>query len=151
MKNILILFIVFTFFCCKQKNEDFKFYECEFLFSEVAGNPFDSIDKYNKWVDNKQDAINLKVHFNDLELNKRNLNSLYKTKAQYFFIIGGGGIWVQAKNCRAEIKNDTLFIIYKPKWNREPVGEAASTMICMELDKTKYPNYRELTIDYIQE
>ena len=151
MKNILILFIVFTSICCKTKNEDFKFHECEFYLSEVVGNPFDNVEKYIRWVDNKQDVINSKVHFKDLELNKRNLDSLYKIKAQYFFIIGGGSIWVQAKNCRAEIKNDTLYIIYKPKWNHEPVGECASTMMCMELDKSKYPNYRELTIDYIQE
>jgi hypothetical protein len=151
MKNILIFLLAFFFIACKSKNEDIKFYECEFHLLEVNGNPFNNIDKYKKWIDNKQDAINSELHFDNLELNKRNLERFYKTKAQYFFIIGGGGIWVKAKNCRAKIKNDTLYIIYKPKFNDEPVGEAASTMMCMELDKAKYPNYKSLTIEYVQE
>lgn len=150
MKNILLVFVVLCCISCTPKKEDITFHECEFRFSEVNNNPFDHIEHYKKWIDNKQEAIRSNLYFYELERNKRNLDSLYKTKAHYLFIIGGGGIWVRAKDCNAEIKNDTLFIAYTPKWNRKPVGEAAPTMMCLELDKTKYPNYKALEIVYIQ-
>ena len=67
------------------------------------------------------------------------------------FIIGGGGIWVRAKNCRAEVKNDTLFFFYESIINNAPTGEASPTMMCLEIDKIKYPNYRNLKIKYVHE
>jgi hypothetical protein len=151
MKKILITFFFILIISCSQQNSYLQIHECEFILAEFFGNPFNSVDTYKKWIENKQDAMNSKIQFEDLKLNNRNLDSLYQTKAQYLFIIGGGGIWVRAKNCRAEVKNDTLFFFYKPIINNAPTGEASPTMMCLEIDKIKYPNYRNLKIKYVNE
>ncbi|WP_395053398.1 hypothetical protein [Flavobacterium sp.] len=149
MKNIfryILILLLIGITSCNKKNKDFKFYFCDFALFE-DNNPF----KDSKWVENKEDALKTKLTFYNSDMNKRNLDSLYKQTAQYLFIIGGGGIWVKAESCSAEIKNDTILLKYKVKKNYGQVGEAVSSLICMEINKRKYPNYRELKIKYIQE
>lgn len=156
MKNnfkfgIILLLIISINISCYQKNEDFKFYLCDFDRSQYNYPIY-----YGKWIENKEDALKVKLTFynSDLNkrnldsLNKRNLNHLYKKTAQYLFIIGGGGIWVNAEDCSAEIKNDTILIKYKIKVHSSVVGEAASSLICMEVDKRKYPNYKKMKLIY---
>ena len=148
MKNIFLFITILllgTITGCNKKNDEFKFYICDFKLSE-HDDPFN----YNKWIDNKKDALEIKLAFYDSELNKRNLDSLYKQTSQYLFIIGGGGIWVKPEYCSAEINNDRIIIKYKIKVNSGPVGEAAATPICMEIDKRKYPNYKKMKIIYLR-
>lgn len=159
MKNnfkfgIILLLIISINISCDQKNEDFKFYLCDFERSQYNDPIY-----YSKWIENKEDALKVKLTFYNSDLNKRNLDSLnkrnlvhlYKRTAQYLFIIGGGGIWVNAEDCTAEIKNDTILIKYKIKGNSGLVGEAASSLICMEVDKRKYPNYKKMKLIYSRE
>jgi len=147
LRYILIVLFLVSIIGCNKQNEEFKFFACEFELLETD-NPFN----YGKWIDNKDDALNIKlnIYHSDIKkresLNKRNLDSLYKQTAQYLFIIGGGGIWVPVENCSAEIKNDTIEIKYGIISNSAPIGEAASSLICMEIDKKKYPNYKKMKV-----
>jgi len=149
MKNnfalgITALLIVMSF-SCNRKNQDLKFYSCEF---DSSGSK-DSI-YFSKWVDNKEEASKAKLTL-DSSLNKRNLDSLYKEIGQYLFVIGGGGIYVGADDCSASIQNDSILIKYNISATSGAVGEMASSSICLEINRKKYPNYKNMKVVYVEE
>ncbi|CAC9976813.1 hypothetical protein DBB36_22485 [Flavobacterium sp. WLB] len=140
----IIILLISCITSCKKNNPDFKFYSCEFDQSQY-NNPI----YYSKWIDNKEDALKTKLTFVDSNLNERNLDSLYKETAQHLFIIGGGGMYVPVENCSVEIKNDTIQINFNGNHIHEPVGEAASSFVCLEINRKKYPNYKNMKVTYI--
>lgn len=136
-------FVILT--SCKKENPDLTFYACDFDQSQ-----YNDALNYNKWIENKEEAIKTKLSFGYGNLDNRNLDSLYKEKAHYLFIIGGGGSYVPVDNCEAEIKNDTILIKYTANYISGPVGEAASSLICLEVNKSKYPNYKKMKVKYLE-
>ena len=68
MKKILITFFFILIISCSQQNRHLQIHECEFILAESVGNPFNSVDTYKKWIENKQDAMNSKIQFEDLKL-----------------------------------------------------------------------------------
>lgn len=141
----IIILLIGIMTSCKSENQDFKLYSCEFDQSQYN----DSLN-YSKWVDNKEDALKTKLTFGS-ELDKRNPDSLYKETAQFLFILGGGGIYVDIGDCSPEIKNDTLLIKYKVDFSTGAVGEAAATFACLEINKQKYPNYKKMKVIYVNQ
>lgn len=141
----IILLITTIITSCKTENPDFKLYSCGF--DQLQYN--DPVN-YSKWVENKEEALKTKLTF-DSSLDKRNLDSLYQETAQFLFIVGGGGTYVPIEKCSAEIKNNSVLIKYTGNSIKGPVGEAASTLICLEINKKKYPNYKNMRIKYINE
>jgi hypothetical protein len=136
-------FVILT--SCKKENPDLTFYSCDFDKTQYNDPQF-----YNKWIYNKEDALKVKLTFNDSELDNRNLDSLYNQKVQYLFILGGGSTYVSVDDCQAEIKNDTILIKYDGKIITGPVGEAAESLICLEISKSKYPNYKNMKVKYFR-
>lgn len=122
---------------CTHKDKDIKFHECEFdiMYWETP---------LNIWIESKEEASNLKITFTDKELNQRDLDSLYQTTAQYIFSVQS-----KAKDCSARIKNDTLYISYKDI-TYPPNVEPKPLITCLEFNKTKYLNYKDLKIVYIK-
>ena len=140
---IVLLIVIIT--SCKSENQDLKLYSSEFDKFQYNDSLY-----YSKWIDNKEDALKTKLTF-DSDLNKRNLDSLYKETAQFLFIVGGGGMYVDIENCSAEIKNDTLFIKYKGNEISGPVGEAASSLVCLEINRKKYPDYKNMKVIFLNQ
>jgi hypothetical protein len=150
IKNTFILF-VFTMTSAincmnkdSQVSNDAQFYMCEYTID------WDNPLKSNQWIDDKQGAMDAKLSFENPKLNNRNTDSLYQTTAQYLFALGGGSIFVTAEKCVALIQKDSLIIYYDPIIHTGEVGEAATSRICMEIDKIKYPNYKSMKIKYVQ-
>ncbi|MFD1603181.1 hypothetical protein ACFSJW_06225 [Flavobacterium artemisiae] len=146
--NFLFSFLTASFVIltsCKKENSDLTFYSCDFDKTQYNDPQF-----YDKWIYNKEDALKVKLTFNDSELDNRNLDSLYNQKVQYLFILGGGSIYVHADDCEAEIKNDTIFIKYDIRMTTDQVGETAESLICLEVNKRKYPNYKKMKIKYLE-
>jgi hypothetical protein len=150
MKNI-ILAIAISVIATSCKNEKLKlrssdalFYDCEYKID------WNNAPKSDKWIDDVQGAKDNALIFEDVRLNERNPDSLYKGIAQYIFAIGGGGIYVPAKKCTANIQKDSITIYYDPIYNQAEVGEMAISRICMEIDKIKYPNYKGMKIKFVQ-
>lgn len=137
LKLIVILLLTGITLSCN-KNKDAEIYGCYFNWSK------------DTWIDNKQDALDSQLRFDNLELNKRNLDSLYKTKAHFLFLIGSGSTYTKAEECSAKITKDTISIYYKPMWS-DDVGWLDYTYLCLEINKIKYPNYREMKIVFIPE
>jgi hypothetical protein len=138
MKIVILYLTLILVSSCKNLHDlKFKFHECEFqtLYWEI---PLD------KWIDNKQEALNLKIIFIDENLNKRNKDSLYKTTAQYIFSVPS-----KLSDCSAEIENDTLFISYKPIIY-SPEVEPIPIIGCVEFNKSEYPNYKKLKIVFVK-
>ena len=136
MKKLCFYLTILLTLGCKHENNDLKFYQCEFR-NSYWNTPL------QKWINNKKEALDLNLSFIDKKLNQRNLDNLYKTKAHYIF-----GDWVSAKDCSAEIKNDTLYITYKIF--DPPEVESTNPIICLELNKMKYANYKELKVVLIR-
>ena len=137
----LLLLVIIILSSCKIKNDDFRFYECKYELIDYGFSP-----KNNRWLSNKKEALNAKLIFEDSPLNRRDLDSLYNTTAQYVFIIGGGGNFVDYKECFVKIKNDSLIINYKYIPESSSSGERASSLICLEVNKLKYPDYKKMKI-----
>lgn len=124
---------------------EIKFYSCKIEpvdWENLAGN--------NKWIENKLQAVNSKLRFSNNDLNKRNTDSLYQTAAQYIFVISGGDRWITAEKCSGEINGDTITIKYTPIMINSKVGETAPSIICMELNKLKHPDFRKMKIVFKQ-
>ncbi len=136
----LLLLIIVTLSSCKIKNEDFHFYECKYELINFGFSP-----KNNRWINSKKEAQSSKLSFEEPSLNKRDLDSLYMSNAHFVFIIGGGGNYVDYKECIVEINDNSLIINYKLKPGPS-LGESASSLICLELNKQKYPNYRKMNV-----
>ncbi|MTH14131.1 hypothetical protein [Flavobacterium sp. LC2016-01] len=143
-KALFFLLLIFSIVSCKNEKTDFKLYSCEYNVGQYT----DSI-YYSKWIDSKDDAFKTKLTFDDSKLNQRNLDSLYKKTAQFLFVIGGGSLSILPKDCVPEIKNDTLFIRYKAI-SHSGVGEIASSNICLEINKKKYPNFKNMKIAFVK-
>ena len=58
---------------------------------------------------------------------------------------------IPAESCSTEIKNDTSIIKFGIISNTALVGEAASSLICTEINKRKYPNYKKRKVIYSKE
>lgn len=123
--------------CENSELVNFKFHECEFqtLYWEAP---------LNKWIDNKEEALNLNIIFTNKMLNKRNRDSLYKTTAQYLFSVQS-----KLSDCLGEIKNDTLYLSYKPILY-SPEVEPKPIIGCIEFSKSEYPNYKKLKIVFVK-
>lgn len=118
-----------------------SFYNCTFV-------PIDweNPTKNNKWIESRQEALKAGLKFNQREDAPEIGDDTYKTSAQYLFVIGGGDRWVTAADCEGEIAHDTIKIRYRPEFHRGQVAEAAPSLICMELNKKLYPEYRNMKI-----
>lgn len=125
----------------KNMTEVTRFYDCSF-------EPVDweSPMNNNRWIANETEALACKLKIRKPGANLLNEEGLYKTKALYLFVIGGGEQWVTAANCKAEIHSDTIKISYTPKYHTGQVGESAPSLICMELEKQSYPEFRKMKI-----
>lgn len=148
----LVIFSILIYFgtnACRsqQKNMEnkIKFYDCTLEAADWE-NPMSN----NQWIASPPEAVASGLHFTKASLNARNTNELYQTTAQYVFVLGGGDRWVPAENCTGEITGDTLVIMYRPIIRAAPVGEAAPSVICLELNKLTYPDYKKLKITYRQ-
>lgn len=145
--GILIIIAILAISCKKDILQDAnqaEFYECEYTID--WNDPL----KSNKWIDDEQEAIYAKLNFENPKLNNRNTDSLYNKTVQYIFALGGGRIFVTAEKCIAHIQNDSIIICYDPIIYNAEVGEAATSRICMEIDKLKYPNYKSMKIKYVR-
>jgi hypothetical protein len=137
MKLGIIYLILLVVSCGKSEYVSFKFHECEFQ-TLYWDTPLD------KWIDNKEEALNLNITFSDIKLNKRNQDSLYKTTAQYIFQVSS-----KISDCSGRIKNDTLYILYKPIIY-SPEVEPRPVIGCVEFNKSEYPNYKKLKITFVK-
>ena len=147
---VMLMLINFTATCNKREsiaNNEAKFYRCNFVIHEH----YKSI---GKWVDNKTDALQAELAFDEPLLNNRNIDSLYNYKAHFLFSRinpngGGGGITIKPENCSVRFTKDSIIISYKasPSWTWV-VGDVAASQICMEIDKGEYPNYQTMIVHF---
>ncbi len=100
----------------------------------------------NRWITGPSEAAASGLHFTKASLNARDLSNLYQSTAQYVFVLGGGDRWVTAEKCTGKITGDTLVIMYRPHIRAAPVGEAAPSVICLELNRLNFPGYKKLKI-----
>ncbi|MBS1919774.1 MAG: hypothetical protein JST17_05950 [Bacteroidetes bacterium] len=121
--------------------EGIQFYACQF-----GPVDWDNLQDANKWIESKEEAVNSRLHFDNTLLNKRDPDVLYQTMAQYIFVVGGGDRWVTADKCSAEFNGNTIIIKYVPLMNTNKVGETEPSLICMELNKIMYPDYKKMKI-----
>ncbi|RZL51247.1 MAG: hypothetical protein EOP00_00070 [Pedobacter sp.] len=141
-KIISLLAVVLMLSSCSQRLEPIKginFKECKF---------YD--ENQNKWISTLTDAKQVLI-IDSVELTNptyiKQLDSTYIKKAQYIFLAGGGCFNAQVKEMGAEIKHDTLHIIWnEPNSICPPTGKRAPTTLCLEIDKTLYPNYKNFKI-----
>ncbi len=122
---------------------EIKFYPCS-----IEPVDWENLASNNQWIDNKQQAVALKLRYGNNSLNTRNADSLYQTTAIYVFVIGGGDRWITADKCSGEVIGDKIIVKYAPLINHSEVGETAPSIICMELNKLKYPDYKKMKIVY---
>ncbi|MBS1750868.1 MAG: hypothetical protein JST63_13265 [Bacteroidetes bacterium] len=122
---------------------EIKFYACD-----IKPVDWENPASNNKWIDNSLQAMSSGLEYNNPSLNTRDTDSLYQTTAQYIFVIGGGDRWITADKCSGEVSGDTIIIKYAPQINHSTVGETAPSIICMELNKQKYPDYKKMKIVY---
>ncbi|TCD12107.1 hypothetical protein EZ449_03560 [Pedobacter frigidisoli] len=142
MNKIFCLILLVLLSACHQrvaKTEGINFNECNFYY-----------ENQNKWISTTNDAKQFLELDSALLTNPtyvKQLDSTYSKKAQYIFIIGGGYFYAQAKEMKAEIKHDTLYIIWnEPNGMCPPTGERSQTNMCLEIDKVLYPNYKNFKI-----
>lgn len=136
-KHILLkAILLFSLASCNLKNADFQFYDCQYHPKYYETGDF--------WIDNPEENVKSKIEFLEKKLNERDLDSLYQTKAHYLF----SSAFTSAKKCRADIINDTLYISFKPKKFNDPLAEPSPTTICLEINKLKYPNYKNLQVKF---
>ena len=145
MKNIFffyfLIFVTIIIYSCNKKNEHNNFYDCNYKLLNFGNSLLN-----NKWISNKKEAISSKLIFRNPAQNRRNLDSLYNTTAQYVFVFDFCGSGVSSKDCFAEIKHDTILLNYRIRTFNGEVGESTPSQICFEINKLKYPNYRKMKI-----
>jgi hypothetical protein len=136
-KHILLkTILLFSISSCNLKNADLQFYDCQYHPKYYETGDF--------WIENPEENVKSKIEFLEKKLNERDLDSLYQTKAHYLF----SSAFTSAKKCRADIINDTLYISFKPKKFNDPLAEPSPTTICLEINKLKYPNYKNVQVKF---
>lgn len=111
-------------------------------FSETA---FFQHENQNRWLENKKDELQFLTYAENADSKK--LNTFYKQKAKYIFLIGGGCFAATPKELEAKIAKDSLFIIWhQPNSPCPQVGERSQTNMALEIDKKRYPNYKNFKI-----
>jgi hypothetical protein len=136
-KHILLkAILLFSISSCNLKDADLQFYDCQYHPKYYETGDF--------WIDNPEENVKSKIEFLEKKLNERDLDSLYQTKAHYLF----SSAFTSAKKCRADIINDTLYISFKPKKFNDPLAEPSPTTICLEINKLKYPNYKNFQVKF---
>lgn len=128
--------LLYSLSSCNLKNADLQFYDCQYhpKYYETG----------DLWIDNPEENVKSKIEFLEKKLNERDLDSLYQTKAHYLF----SSAFTSAKKCRADIINDTLYISFKPKKFNDFLAEPSPTTICLEINKLKYPNYKNFQVKF---
>lgn len=136
MKLITILLTAFLLTQCDApKTEGISFSETSFFQNE----------NQNRWLENTKDELQFLTYAENADNEK--LNAFYQQNAKYIFVIGGGCFVAKTTEMEARISNDSLFIIWhEPNFPCPSVGKRPRTNMALEIDKKRYPNYKNFKI-----
>ncbi|MCZ4244131.1 hypothetical protein [Pedobacter punctiformis] len=133
--GILILSVLFTNCNTHKQTKGINFKEIAFEY-----------ENQNKWVSTVTEAKQLLL-LDSLSVTTEQLDSMYNKKAQYIFVIGGGCFSAKPGEMEAKIQNDTLEIIWnEPSGMCPETGKMAPANMCLEIEKEKYPRYKDFKI-----
>gem|GEM_PF-1496556 len=101
----------------------------------------------NRWITTTKEAKQFLQFGNSKQKDIAELDNIYRKKAHYIFLMGGGCFGAEAEEMQVEIKNDTLNIIWnRPKKECPPTGKVGPTYLYLELDKKQYPDYKKFIV-----